>query len=400
MAASKGAYAMSTRTFTFRSKFVRRIPDPVFHDKFGMERHFLFVPVTDVPADLPMDPNARVPNIRRSVYKDVRESLKKDDGHFHLKHKGITLVAQTVKEKSDSVFTVQLEEGQGILDGGHTYTLILEQQEDGILPANQYVKFEIITRAPLEWVPEMAGGLNTSVQVQDMSLDNLEGKFDWIKNIIREEPYASAIAWRENEDKEFDGRDIVSFLTCFNIDEFPNDVSDTQPVIAYEKKSAALKLYEEKIDSYQKLAPIVKDILRLHDMIRSEGRNYWNEEGGSFGKLAFVESRKKGFVLPFLGTRADSQLVNGALYPILAAFRWMVDRDPKNLQFRWRGGFKNVIRLWADSAVELLKMTKQASDELGRNPNAVGKSRNHWANLFARVAMRELTARIKQGKSE
>ena len=81
--------------------------------------------------------------------------------------------------------------------------------------------------------------------------------------------------------------------------------------------------------------------------------------------------------------------------PILAAFRWMVERDPKG-KLRWRGGFNSVKALWSASALELLKMTKQASDELGRNPNAVGKSRNHWANLFARVAMRDLTARVRK----
>jgi len=48
-------------------------------------------------------------------------------------------------------------------------------------------------------VPGWAGGLNTSVQVQDMSLDNLSGDFDWLKKIIAEEPYAKHIAWRENE---------------------------------------------------------------------------------------------------------------------------------------------------------------------------------------------------------
>src|SRR5688572_10837595 len=86
--------AMSSRTFDFQSEFTRRLPDPVFHKDRGMERHILFVPVTAVPAGLPMDPNARVPNIRRSVYREVRESLLSNDGRFHLKHKGITVVAQ------------------------------------------------------------------------------------------------------------------------------------------------------------------------------------------------------------------------------------------------------------------------------------------------------------------
>jgi hypothetical protein len=168
--------------------------------------------------------------------------------------------------------------------------------------------------------------------------------------------------------------------------------------MAYEKKSAALKLYEEKPDSYRKLSPIVKDILELHDLIRSDARAHWNEDGGKFGALAFVENRKKGFALPFLGGTAEFRLMNGALYPILAAFRWMVERDQKTGLFRWRGGFNQVKQLWQDSAMELLKMTKQASDELGRSANAVGKSRNHWANLFARVAMRDMAARMKHEK--
>ena len=139
----------------------------------------------------------------------------------------------------------------------------------------------------------------------------------------------------------------------------------------------------------------MKDVLALHDSIRADARQYWNEEGGAFGRLAFVEYRKRGFDLPFLARRTEYRLTNGALYPILAAFRWMVEKDLKTGNFRWRGGFDAVTALWQQSAVELLKMTKQASDELGRNPNAVGKSRNHWANLFARVAMRDLAKRMK-----
>jgi hypothetical protein len=383
-------------SFEFQTKFARRVPDPVFHKQYGMERHFFFVPVSKVPKQLPMDPNARVPNIRRTVYKEVRESLLNPDGRFHLKHKGITVVASAVEKRSDTVYLVKLGAGQGVLDGGHSYTLIIQEQDEGNLPENQFVKFEIVTGAPLAWIAEMAGGLNTSVQVQNMSLDNLEGRFDWLKKVLAGQPYEKQIAWRENEDNEFDARDLISLLTCFNTELFPNDVSDTQPVVAYEKKSAALKLYENNQPSYERMAPIVNDILRLHDTIRSDARSHWNDEGGAFGKLAFVETRKKGFYLPFDGKTVEYRLMSGAVYPILAAFRWMVDTDPKSKKSRWRGGFASVKALWQDSAVELLKMTKQASDELGRNPNAIGKSRNHWANLFARVAMRDLTRRMNR----
>jgi hypothetical protein len=389
----KGDQSMTLKTFVFPARLARRVPDPVFYDQFAMERHFLFVPVAKVPDDLPMDPNARVPNIRRTVYKEVRDSLLSTDGMFHLKHKGITLVAKSLEKRSEtgeSEYLVKLDKGHGILDGGHTYELIMKEKSKGELPANQYVKFEVLTNVQPEMIHEIAGGLNTSVQVQDMSLDNLSGKFDWLKRVIAKEHYFNKIAWRENEEGEFDARDLISLLTCFNIARFPNNVSDTQPVLAYEKKSSALKLFQDDPASFERLGPIVKDIFLLHDIIAAGARNKWNEDGGVFGQLAFVERKRSKFTMCFSGEEVEYRLMSGALYPILAAFRWMVEEDKKTKRFVWRGGFEVVRSLWDDSALEVLKMTRQASDELGRNPNAIGKSRNHWANLFARVAMRDL----------
>ena len=37
------------------------------------------------------------------------------------------------------------------------------------------------------------------MQVQAMSLDNLAEKFDWIRDVLRDESYLKEIAWRENE---------------------------------------------------------------------------------------------------------------------------------------------------------------------------------------------------------
>lgn len=385
---------MSHRTVTFTANIARRFPDPNFHKDHGIERHILFVPVGQVPPGLPLDPNARVPNIRRRIYQDIEKSLLNQDvtsGTFHLKHKGITMIARSVDRQDDKTYIVGLNDGDGIVDGGHTYELITNPREEG-LPDDQFVKFEILTNIPDKWVVDIAGGLNTSMQVQPMSLDHLEGLFDWIKNDLRSEPYFDEIAWRENEKGEFDARDLVAIMTCFNIKHFPN-TNDAQPVMAYEKKAQALKLYEDDPDSYKNLRPILKDILVLHDTIRRDSKKFWNEGGGKFGNFAFVEARKRGtYNFPFTGKEADSRLMNGALYPMLAAFRWMVEEDGKGA-FKWRGGFKNVLKRWESSATELMKMTATANTELGRNPNAIGKSRNHWANLHARVAMRDLMAR-------
>ena len=57
-----------------------------------------------------------------------------------------------------------------------------------------------------------------------------------------------------------------------------------------------------------------------------------------------------------------------------------------------------MLKRWTDSAAELMKATATASTELGRNPNAIGKSRNHWANLHARIAMLDLIAAQSKSK--
>lgn len=390
---------MSNNTYRFAAPYARRLPDPIFHQSHGTERHVLFVPVRSVPKGLSLDPNARIPNLRRRIYRDIEASLFDRDttpGTFHLKHKGITLIADSVARAGEGVYNVTLAKGHGIVDGGHTYGLIVKNLENEQLPEHQFVKFEILTGIPSDWIVDIAGGLNTSVQVQPFALDNLAGKFRWIQRTLKKQPYYDSIAWKENEPGDFDARDIVSLLTCFNVELFPNtsENGDSNPVVAYEKKSKALELFEENPESYERMRPILKDILVLHDTIRREAQDLHNAAGGKYGNLSFVEHKERGqFTFPFIEMQSEYRLMNAALYPILAAFRWMVEIDPQKGAARWRGGFPNVLRLWRSSASELMRITVQKNAEEGRNPNAIGKSRAHWSSLYSRLALRDLQSK-------
>jgi AIPR protein len=390
---------MATRTITLNCKYARRIPDPVFDKSPKIERHIFMVPVKQVPKGWSYDPNARLPNTRKRVYREVEDSLlnlgDNTPNTFHLKHKGITLIADDVSRKSDTQFLIRFKAGHGIVDGGHTYKLITDNLENPDLPEDQFVKIEVITNIPEEWITEIAGGLNTSVQVEDMSLDHLAGKFDWIKEELKDQPYFNQIAWREGDDGEYDARDIISLMTCFLIDEFPNDKSD-HPVLAYEKKSKALELFEEREAEYLKIRPILKDILRLHDTIALEAREKWNREtSGKAGHATFMERRERGkFKFIFIGRANERRLSNAALYPMLAAFRWMVEDDPSKKKYRWRGGFKTVLARWSDVAAELMKLTFEQNKDSGRTPNALGKSRPHWNNLHTKLAKLDQDAEL------
>lgn len=396
---------MTSSTFRFRAPIARRIIDPNFKKLHGMERHVFVVPVRDMPEGLPFEANARRPNPKKRIYRQVEKSLLNKLGEpdtFHLKNKGITIVARSVEEVGEGEYDVKLTKGtHGVLDGGHTYALIIKHKDSPNLPQNQYVQVEVRVGVPDDWIPEIAGGLNTSVQVEDMSLDNLAGKFKWLKNHLKGEPYYKEIAWSENDPGAFDARDILSLLYLFNVELHPNDDGET-PIAAYEKKSVVLDAFEEDPKSFRRMLPIVKDILVLSDTIAKEARDIWNESnpGAKGGNLAFMDERNgKPFAFHFLQEHGPYCLYDGALYPLLGAFRWHVERDPKTKKMRWRKGFKTVLKAWRKNAPELLKLTKSTSDQLGRNPNAVGKSRPHWAALHTKVSFNDLLEEQQQQKA-
>ena len=325
------------------------------------------------------------------VYREVRTSLlSESDLTFHLKNKGITIIAQQVKATQGKPVQVLLGPADGIVDGGHTYRVILDGQDEGI-PEKQHVKFEILVGVDEDLITPIAGGLNTGIQVQPMSLANLGGKFEWIKDLLAQTPYHHRIAYRENEKKDVDIRDVIVYMTLFNIDRYPNDKTE-YPTVAYHRRAATLNdfLDDEKGKSYRKLAGILPDILTLADVVRRDAPGKHNEEGGRAGKLAFVEQRKKGeFPFPFTDKKGKSRLAAGAHIPMLGAFRWMVEEGPDG-QFQWKGSFADVLALWDRVAAEMMLGTKESSDELGRRPDAIGKSRNHWQAMHTIVLREQL----------
>ncbi len=375
---------MAKLTFAFRPQLARRLPDPNFRN-FGLERHIFVVPARTLPPDLPLDPNARRPHTNKRVYKVVEDSLLNRDcepGTFHLKNKGITIVADAVKQLDNNLYEVSMVSGKhGIVDGGHTYALIDQHRDDPDLPHDQFVTVEVRVGVPDQWIPDIAGGLNTSVQVQEMSLQALAGKFDWLRKKLKGELYYPAIAWSENDPGEYDARDLVSFLTMFNVTLFPNS-GDEHPIAAYERKKTALDYYKNHQGSYERMTGIVKDILVFHDIVRKDYYEIWNDtQGGRAGALAFSEKRKKGkWHFLFTGDEAEYRMMTGALYPILAAFRWFIVQDIDGT-IRWRDGFDEVLEAWTTAAPTLLRATYDMSKTVGYNLNALGKSRPHWSNL-------------------
>jgi hypothetical protein len=251
-------------SFTFPVRFARRIPDPVFPE---CERNIFLCAIGDLPRGLPTDPNPRKPRIDRLIWREIKKHLFNEEGHpnsFHLKNKGITLIAQRVnKIGNERVEKIELlfEKGQGIVDGGHTYELLMQNlneiedrnsnSNDDFSKISQFVKLEVLTGISSDLSNEIAGGLNTAVQVQEMSLMELENEFDWIKDELRGEHYADQIAYREGEAAQYDARDIIVLLDLFNVFDFPMTAQSTQYERTHRKARCyrAIKLGRRSIES-------------------------------------------------------------------------------------------------------------------------------------------------------
>ena len=92
------------------------------------------------------------------------------------------------------------------------------------------------------------------------------------------------------------------------------------------------------------------------------------------------------------------RLTKGATYPMLAAFRNMVEEDDSG-NATWRGGFKSVLRLWKESGTELVAETDNATEDIGRTPDHLGKNRKHWDNLHMKLRLRLLLAQLEVQKA-
>jgi hypothetical protein len=62
----------------------------------------------------------------------------------------------------------------------------------------------------------------------------------------------------------------------------------------------------------------------------------------------------------------------------------------------WKIPFSQVKAAWKSVAMQQLRATAEVCDELGNNPNALGKSKSNWGNLHNIVISHDLQSRLKK----
>ncbi len=387
-------------TYRFPSKQFRSIPAPVGSSKFGL----FFTPVNTLSRDL-MDwreVNPREVNPRSTVYKSIVRTLVDDPDRFHERNRGITIVAEemTYDDKRQEVI-VHLKDtkAHGVVDGAHTLHAILETQnqppENG-WPAFVFIK--AVTGIEADQIAEMAGGLNTSQQVDLKSLENLRDHFAELQKVLSGQSYADSIAYKMNQDKPIDVREILYYLAVFDSG---NDgyTEKKHPVALFGRKEGIVRRFAEqagdpeKGDSFRILISKAPEILRLRDLI--EKRALENDVGRyKTGRNVRVrsESHRENHLI-FLDEHVNGKLPLGWIMPMLAGFRANVEWNKPKGSFSWTVPVDELL----DECIEKLVLgIKEVHEQENSRPEYVGRNAIAWRMSYSAVSEAILHWQIKK----
>lgn len=381
-------------------KSFRKVPNPYYlsDDESAKcpEMYYVIVDIKDVPLNIPMKTNPREQKLTTAVAKKIRSSLiNPANRNFYLLNRGLLLSAESVSynSKNDTVIVKFSDENvHGDIDGGHTYKIIQEQQnelESGI----QFIKIEILTGVE-DFFQELASARNTSTQVQDKSIAELYNRYEIIKTAIENEKFKNEVYFKENDTGSIDVADILSVLNLFNLDRYPN-IND-YALVSYSGKKQCIDYYIQSHEKhgngisnpYVKMSKIMTDFFKLYDQLEVKMKDYYKDgvAGKKYGLVTGVTKRKdnkESFKTKYYQNNIDYLTANGFLIPILAAFRALIKIDILGYYYWDKNPFEVMDKIGAD----LVESTIDMSRSLGNNPNSTGKNKQLWKNLYMCVAM-------------
>ena len=228
-------------TFTFPVVSFRSLP--VAGNSERHKDYFAIVDTKNLP-DLNdwRQINVRDPKLTGAVPKKIAAGFMDNPDLFVFMNRGLVIAAEDVTyDNKTGMVTLSFKDKHlhGLLDGGHSYRIISENTSAELEPP-RYVKVEFLTGFDHDDITNVVDARNTSNQVKDQSLFELQNKFEDLKNTLVSQRYYDNIAWKEYETdkktdkpKTIDVRDIISIMMCFDISNFS---SSKHPINAYRSK--------------------------------------------------------------------------------------------------------------------------------------------------------------------
>jgi len=432
--------APSVKNYRFRITRAFKALDDGIHKKW-----VLVAAAKDLPRDLPLDANARVPNVvKNPTCSEMRETLLTHPELFQIFNGGMVCTATAVDVRQDGSeqyvdAAFDQEQLQGLVNGGHTYGTLLQVVHDNstyaegmplkvaltkkdkagdnpnlaplieddeklaerIARARERAQVQIELVAPVaeaKLLEQIARARNLSQSVDQTALQNLAGKYEVMKKVLAEapapfgKPFVDRVVWKTNQEVPEDSVEIpvktlIHLLALMNTRWYQPRVKAANEV--YVRSGVVVREFGESEgdDSlfFDKLTELLPDFIKLYDHIYMT----LPETDAAFpwadGKPASDNKRrtKKAVLTPLLGKACSSKVSGAFVWPVFAAFRLLIEDDGAGgLRFK-----TDPIDLFEQKKMELSTTIRNTFDNQGRLVQMVGKASDAWIRLEGQIEM-------------
>ncbi len=369
----------------------KRLKDPLDAHLYHSE---VFLPFSEAVKLEKGNANLRPPSEKKKPFRDMVDTVENDPGSFHLKNRGIMYLCErfeydnATRRLQVSIPDLPLTERNGfgdedprfgIADGGHTFEVIRQtvarlnelKEQDGW--KEPFVRVHFLAGEAIESgeIDQVVEALNTSSQVQQYTLDEYQNKFDELKEALAKAEFdTELVAFRENEDKEWDVREIIQRMACFLKDRWKM----TQPTSMYRSKGKALDLYtsDSTRPEFRKLYGVIRDVVTLPEFIQSQFSQSDLVKGKRFGGLRAVKTLKKDYTRPGTDWSTRHQMDLAGSLPIAAAFRELLEL--RGDRYQWRVNYKDVFKRCAEELYRILASKSRTA----KSVNSLGSDTELW----------------------
>lgn len=367
--------------------------------------YYLLVNMKDLPEGIPLDVNPRVPKMATNVAKRLINAVTEPETDFYINNRGIVISAKSLSFNSnESEVSIDIGDfddendkyNYGILDGGHTYTAIIQNRDNIPNDIEKYVRIEVITNVLN--ITRLSDARNTSVQVSDIALFNLEDSFEDVREAIKNEIYADHVAYKDNENKPINISELLRLMYAFDIMKYPDDV--LAPIQSYSGKAQVFKRYKDVYNTpfYKSLTKQLPKLIKLYDLIEKELPDKYNEykknlgvAAPRFGAVKGVENIEKEIDTCFLSEKTNYSISSGYIYPIFGAFRSLLRFDEEKGEVSW---VFDPINIWNKIGTSIAQNTFESSN----NPQLAGKDKQLWLSNYRIVETQSLRMQLNHSK--
>jgi hypothetical protein len=436
--------APSFKSYRFKSNRAFKAVDDGIHKKW-----VVVVGAEDLPRDLPLDANARVPNVvKNPTCAEMRETLLTRPDLFQILNGGVVCTATAVnvtQEGNEQWVEVAFDQDQlqGVVNGGHTYGTLLQvvhdhpiyaenmtlkavlskkdkaaenpklaalleddqKLADSIAMARKRAMVQLELVAPIsdpDLLHDIARARNLSQSVDQTALQNLAGKYELMKQVLRDAPapfgsaFVDRVVWKTNQEvpegsTEVPVKTLIHLLALMNTRLYKPNVKVANEV--YVRSGVVVREFgdaeEEDSEFYDKLTHLLPDFIKLYDHIYTALPETQPSFPWADGKPATDRKRRKTpFTTPLLARACSSKVSGAFVWPVFSAFRLLLEEDG-NGQLRFKS---DPVTLFEEKKAELSATIQHMFESQGHVVQQVGKATDAWIRLEGQIQM-ELSIR-------